>query len=120
MFRQFRTDPLCRAVRSATAAGLAVVVAAGNYGKSTDGAEVYGSVTAPGNDPSVITVGSGNSRNTALRSDDAVNNFSSRGPTRSVWFDAAGQPHPDNLLKPDLVDRQPRRRRDGRQCGWRL
>ncbi len=35
----YRTDPLCRAVRAAAAAGLTVVVAAGNYGKSAEGVE---------------------------------------------------------------------------------
>lgn len=99
----FRTDPLCRAVRSAAAAGLTVVVAAGNYGMSATGVEQFGTITSPGDDPSVITVGSSNSRNTALRSDDVVNGFSSRGPTRGVWFDGAGMAHADNVLKPDLV-----------------
>ena len=42
-------DPLCIAVRSASAAGITVVVAAGNFGKSTDGKEVFGAIGAPGN-----------------------------------------------------------------------
>ena len=63
----FRTDPLCRAARAAVSAGLTVVVAAGNYGKNDAGAEQFGTITSPGNDPSVITVGSANSRNTLLR-----------------------------------------------------
>src|SRR5207253_3270767 len=54
----YLTDPLCRALRSAGAVGLAVVVAAGNYGKDPAGNERYGSISAPGNEPSVITVGS--------------------------------------------------------------
>ena len=78
----FLTDPLCRAVRAASAAGITVVAAAGNFGKNLAGAEVYGSVGAPGNDPSVITVGSANPKATAVRTDDLVNGFSSRGPTR--------------------------------------
>ena len=45
------------AVRSAAAAGITVVVAAGNFGKNGTN-EVYGTIGAPGNDPSVITVGS--------------------------------------------------------------
>ena len=90
----FRTDPLCRAARAATAAGLTVVVAAGNYGKNAAGGEQYGTITSPGNDPSVITVGSANTRNTALRGDDVVNGFSSRGPTCGVWIDAAGNRPP--------------------------
>src|SRR6185369_11909654 len=42
------TDPLCRAVRQAVAAGITVVAAAGNYGQTFDGLEQYGSITAPG------------------------------------------------------------------------
>ena len=59
-------------------------------------------MTAPGNDPTVITVGSQNSRSTVSRVDDVVNHFSSRGPTRGAWFDAAGNAHPDNLIKLSL------------------
>ncbi|MBL8303247.1 MAG: S8 family serine peptidase, partial [Ideonella sp.] len=72
----YLTDPLCRAARSAVAAGITVVVAAGNYGKSANGAEVYGSIGSPGIEPSVITVGSVNTRGTAARGDDIVNQFS--------------------------------------------
>jgi subtilisin family serine protease len=42
----------------------------------------FGTISSPGNDPSVITVGSANIKGTAVRSDDSVNFFSSRGPTR--------------------------------------
>jgi serine protease AprX len=35
------TDPLCRAVRRAVAAGITVVAAAGNYGQTIDGLERY-------------------------------------------------------------------------------
>ena len=55
------TDPLAVAVRSATAAGITVVVAAGNFGQTTTGAERYGTISSPGHEPSVITVGSSNS-----------------------------------------------------------
>ncbi|MFM7533903.1 MAG: S8 family serine peptidase, partial [Rubrivivax sp.] len=101
------TDPLCRAVRSATAMGITVVVAAGNYG-SQPGAngktvEVYGTVGSPGIEPSVITVGSANTMGTATRTDDTVNRFSSRGPTRGLYTTPTGQRRPDNSLKPDLV-----------------
>ncbi len=64
------TDPLCRAVRSAAAAGITVVVAAGNFGQNASGAERFGTISSPGNDPSVITVGSANTKGTAARSDD--------------------------------------------------
>ena len=54
----YQTDPLCQAVEQAWNAGIVVVVAAGNYGRdnpaTTNG---YGTITAPGNDPYVITVG---------------------------------------------------------------
>jgi serine protease AprX len=99
----WQTDPLCIAVRSATAAGITVVVAAGNFGQSIFGQEVYGAVGAPGNDPSVITVGAVNYHDSVARDDDTVNNFSSRGPTRSSYISSSGMRVVDNLLKPDLV-----------------
>ena len=99
----WRTDPLCVAVRSAAAAGITVVVAAGNFGLDNDGGEIYGRIGSPGVDPSVITVGAVNLRNTSARQDDTVNGFSSRGPTRGAFTDANGVRSIDNLLKPDLV-----------------
>ncbi len=96
-------DPLCRAVRAATASGITVVVAAGNFGLDRKNKETYGSIGAPGNEPSVITVGSANSHETLARADDTVNNFSSRGPTRGGYLNRAGQRVVDNILKPDLV-----------------
>src|SRR5207253_2070807 len=78
----FITDPLARAARRAVAAGIVVVVAGGNAGKTADGREVYGAVGSPGHDPSVITVGATNLHATASRIDDTVAGFSSRGPTR--------------------------------------
>jgi len=106
------TDPLCRALRRAVAAGITVVVAAGNFGlsssqnKGNTGSspiETYGSIACPGNDPTVITVGSANTHQTDQRSDDTVNYFSSRGPTRGYRLDGSGNKQYDNLLKPDLV-----------------
>ncbi len=99
----WQTDPLCVAVRSATAAGITVVVAAGNFGANFLGQEGYGGISSPGNDPSVITVGAANFKGTVARGDDVVNNFSSRGPTRSGYQDSSGVRRVDNLLKPDLV-----------------
>jgi serine protease AprX len=99
----YLTDPLARAVRSAVAQGIVVVVAAGNFGLNGQGRETYGSIGSPGNEPSVITVGSVNTKGTASRSDDVVNNFSSRGPTRGSTVNSSGQRVYDNVLKPDLV-----------------
>ena len=96
-------DPFCKAVRAVVASGVTVVVAAGNYGLGTDGREHYGTISSPGDEPSAITVGSSNSKGTTDRSDDVVNNFSSRGLTRGAHVDASGLVHHDNLLKPDLV-----------------
>jgi subtilisin family serine protease len=99
----WQTDPLARAARSAVAAGVTVVVAAGNFGQASTGTERFGTVSSPGHDPSVITVGSANTKGTAARSDDTVNFFSSRGPTRGSYVDVNGVTQKDNLLKPDLV-----------------
>ena len=99
----WQTDPLARAARSAVAAGITVVVAAGNFGQSATGAQRYGTISSPGHEPSVITVGSANSKGTTPRNDDTVNLFSSRGPTRGSYLDSNGVRQTDNLLKPDLV-----------------
>jgi serine protease AprX len=96
-------DPLCIAVRQAVAAGITVVVAAGNYGLSDNGRLIYGSISSPGDEPSAITVGSMKSYDTLYRGDDTVNNFSSKGPTRGSVVGADNVAQYDNLLKPDLV-----------------
>ena len=98
----YLVDPLCRAVRNTVAAGVVVVVAAGNFG-TLRGAETYGTISSPGDEPSAITVGSVNAHATETRTDDSVNLFSSRGPTRGGIVDDANVRHPDNLLKPDVV-----------------
>jgi len=89
----YKLDPLCQAVEQAWKAGIVVVVAAGNYGRdnsmNTDG---YGLITAPGNDPYVITVGATNTHGTDQTSDDTVASYSSKGPTLI-----------DHVVKPDLV-----------------
>lgn len=88
----YKTDPLAQACEAAVRAGIVVVVAAGNYGKDEFGKIVYGGITSPGNDPQVITVGAAKSQGTPARSDDAIADYSSRGPTAL-----------DLLSKPDLV-----------------
>ena len=92
----YTTDPLCQACERAWNAGIVVVVAAGNSGRSVpsdpNSPTQYGSITSPGNDPKVITVGAMNTRGTLLRDDDIICTYSSRGPS-------AG----DLVLKPDLV-----------------
>jgi serine protease AprX len=87
------TDPLVQAVERAVAAGLVVVVSAGNIGQNpVTGVGGYAGITSPGNAPSALTAGSLDLHGTADRRDDTVSPFSSRGPT---WY--------DGLVKPDLV-----------------
>ncbi len=89
----YANDPLCQAVESAWRAGIVVVVAAGNYGRlSLNGSNGYGTVTAPGNDPLVLTVGAMKTMNTFDRTDDQIASYSSKGPTTY-----------DHVVKPDLV-----------------
>src|SRR5439155_4032036 len=77
----------------ASAAGLIVVAAAGNCGVNpATGLPGYAGLTSPGNAPSAITVGAANTFGTAIRGDDRVADYSSRGPT---WY--------DGLAKPDVV-----------------
>jgi serine protease AprX len=82
----YRDDPLATAVEVLVFAGITVVVSAGNAGpkKST--------ITSPGSDPYVITVGGIDDNGTATRADDALASWSSRGVTRI-----------DGLMKPDLA-----------------
>jgi serine protease AprX len=93
VYESYTLDPLCQAVEQAWKAGIVVVVAAGNDGRN-DNAETngYGTITAPGNDPYVITVGAMNTRGTPSRSDDQIASYSSKGPTLF-----------DHVVKPDLV-----------------
>jgi serine protease AprX len=85
-----KDDPLVQAVEQATAAGLIVVVSAGNYGiQKKNGDAGYTGITSPGNARSAITVGSSINHGTVTRADDAVAPYSGRGPS---WFDAAAKP----------------------------
>jgi subtilisin family serine protease len=98
----YTTDPLCLAARRAVDAGIVVVVSAGNNGKDANGNKLYGGISSPGIDPSVITVGAVNTFGTNTRTDDSVATFSSRGPTRG-YIQTNGVKKFDNLIKPDLV-----------------
>jgi len=79
-------DPLDQAVEQAWSAGIVVVTSAGNAGPDN------GSITSPGNDPLVITVGAMDDGGANVPSAFAMTGFSSTGPTLY-----------DGWLKPDLV-----------------
>lgn len=78
-------DPVCLAVEKAWQAGIVVCAAAGNEGPQP------GTITSPGIDPVIITVGALNDFNTVSQGDDQAAPFSSRGPTI------------ENLNKPDVL-----------------
>jgi serine protease AprX len=92
VYESYTTDPLTLAAKRAVEAGVVVVTAAGNLGRSAGGATQYGGIGAPGNAPWVITVGASSHMGTSDRSDDVVAGFSSRGPGAI-----------DFAAKPDLV-----------------
>ncbi|MDQ6679152.1 MAG: S8 family serine peptidase, partial [Acidobacteriota bacterium] len=93
VFESYTKDPLCHAVERAWAKGIVVVVAAGNYGRNNFAKNNgYGTITAPGNDPMVITVGAMKTQSTVATSDDYIASYSSKGP--SLF---------DHIVKPDLV-----------------
>src|SRR5438132_4264716 len=93
IFESYTLDPLCQAAEQAWKAGIVVVVAAGNYGRDNSyGNNGYGTITVPGNDPYVITVGAMKTMGTATRADDLIASYSSKGPTLL-----------DHVIKPDLV-----------------
>jgi len=82
VYESYKTDPLCQEVEKAWSAGITVVVAAGNGGRDNSVNENgYGTISAPGNDPRVITVGAMNTESTPQRSDDLMTTYSSKGPT---------------------------------------
>jgi serine protease AprX len=89
----YTTDPLTLAAKRVVDLGVVVVTAAGNLGKNpTTGARVYGTITAPGNAPWVLTVGAYSHQGTTSRGDDKMGGYSSLGPTAH-----------DFLAKPDVV-----------------
>jgi serine protease AprX len=92
VMQPYRDDPLCEAVERAVRAGLVVVVAAGNYGRTAEGQDVMGGIATPGNSPFAITVGALDTHGTAKRSDDTLAPYSAKGPTRY-----------DLNLKPDVA-----------------
>src|ERR1700730_12276863 len=93
VFESYTLDPVDQAVEQAWQAGIVVVVAAGNRGRDNSmGTHGFATIGAPGNDPAVITVGATRTMGTAMRVDDAIASYSSKGPTLV-----------DHLVKPDLV-----------------
>lgn len=82
----YRLNPLNFAVERAWQAGITVVVSASNRGSAP------GTITSPGDDPYVITVGASNHEGTVSTGDDRVPVFSGRGPTAS-----------NGLSKPDVL-----------------
>jgi serine protease AprX len=78
-------DPVNHAVQRLWSEGIVVVVAAGNSGSSS------GTITKPGDDPVVLTVGAYDDKGDLEPNNDGIPQWSSRGPT------AAG------IAKPDLV-----------------
>jgi len=92
VYESYNTDPLTLATQRAVRAGIVVVAAAGNNGRSPKGLTQYGGITAPGNAPWVLTVGASSHMGTVDRSDDTVASFTSRGPGAI-----------DYAAKPDLV-----------------
>jgi serine protease AprX len=93
VYESYTQDPLCQAVEAAWQSGIVVVVSAGNNGRdNTYGEQGYGTITAPGNDPYVITVGAMKTMGTYTRTDDLIASYSSKGPTAV-----------DHIVKPDIV-----------------
>jgi serine protease AprX len=81
----YQFDPLTLALEGLWKRGITVVVPAGNDGPGA------GTISSPGNDPTLLTVGSLDEGGTAARSDDTIAGFSSRGPAAQ------------GVAKPDLV-----------------
>ncbi|MEO5678364.1 MAG: S8 family serine peptidase, partial [Acidimicrobiales bacterium] len=80
-----RLDPLNFAVQRLWAQGIVVVVAAGNGGAD------QGTITKPGDDPVVLTVGAYDDRGDTAPHNDVVPAWSSQGPTAQ------------GVAKPDIV-----------------
>jgi serine protease AprX len=93
IFVGYAQDPLCQAVEAAWKSGIVVVVAAGNYGRlSVSGSNGFGTITAPGNDPYVLTVGATKSNGSTSPAAETIASYSSKGPTTY-----------DHVVKPDIM-----------------
>jgi serine protease AprX len=79
-------NPLDEAVEAAWQAGITVVTSAGNSGPGA------GTITSPGDDPDVVTVGALDDTAAAAGDGDTIPSFSGEGPTSA-----------NGWLKPDLV-----------------
>jgi serine protease AprX len=84
--QSYRVDPLNYAVERAWDAGIVVVVSASNRGPAG------GTISKPGDDPFVITVGAIDDVGTTDKADDRLPDFTGRGPTAA-----------DGLSKPDIM-----------------
>jgi len=81
----YQDDLVEQAVEKLVNAGITVVASAGNEGP------FEGTISAPGDNPRVITVGAADDKGTLTTEDDKMLDFSSRGPTLA------------GITKPDLV-----------------
>ena len=107
VFESYVDDPLCQAVQRATDAGLLVVTAAGNFGKTLEGRPILGGIISPANSPAALTVGAVNARGTvaAVGRRDGDLQLAGTDAVRRVVEAGARRPG------------QPHRRRRGTRCG---
>jgi len=84
--QSYHLSPLNAAVERAWDSGIVVTVSSSNNGPGA------GTVTKPGDDPLVVTVGASDDKGTPGQGDDVMAGFSGQGPTTA-----------DGLQKPDLV-----------------
>jgi subtilisin family serine protease len=83
--KSYKDDPWAQASEKAIQAGLIVFVAAGNEGPPEK------TISTPGTDPLVMTVGAYDDKRTPREDDDTLADFSSKGPTI------------DGLVKPNFI-----------------
>ena len=82
----YMKDPLAQAARKMVQAGITTVVSDGNFGRTAEHEGIWGGITSPGIEPSVITVGAVNTQGTDTHSDDVATSYSSRGPSIDGFF----------------------------------